>query len=158
MTWSDVLTVAAAVGAGVMGGVFFAFSVFVMAALDRLPPAQAVAAMRAINVTVITPLFMLGFVGTALLCVAVVVVAATGGFTGSVGLGVAGAVTYLIGTFGLTAAYNVPRNNRLEQYGDSSQGVEYWPIYRREWTRANHVRTAAGIGAALLLTLAVVPT
>ena len=141
-----------------MGGVFFAFSVFVMAALDRLPPAQAVAAMRAINVAVMTALFMLGFVGTALLCVAVVVVAATGGFTGSVGLAVAGALTYLIGTFGVTAAYNVPRNNRLEQYGDSSQGVEYWPTYRREWTRANHVRTAAGIGAALLLTLAVVPT
>ena len=158
MTWSDVLSVAAAVGAGVMGGVFFAFSVFVMAALDRLPPAQAVAAMRAINVTVMTALFMLGFVGTALLCVAVVVVAATDGFTGSVGGAVAGAVTYMIGTFGLTAAYNVPRNNRLEQYGDSSEGVEYWQTYRREWTRANHVRTTAGIGAALLLTLAVVPT
>jgi uncharacterized membrane protein len=141
-----------------MGGVFFAFSVFVMAALDRLPPAQAVAAMRAINVTVITPLFMLGFVGTALLCVAVVVVAVTGGFTGSVGAGVAGALAYLIGTLGLTAVYNVPRNNRLERYGDSSQGVEYWPTYRRKWTRANHVRTAASIGAAALLILAVVPT
>ena len=85
-------------------------------------------------------------------------VAATGGFTGSVGVGVAGALAYLIGTLGLTAAYNVPRNNRLEQYGDDSQGVEYWQIYRREWTRANHVRTAASIGAAVLLTLAVVPT
>ena len=52
----------------------------------------------------------------------------------------------------------VPRNNRLEQYGNSSQGVEHWPTYRREWTRANHVRTTAGIGAALLLTLAVMPT
>ncbi len=101
---------------------------------------------------------MLGFVGTALLCVAVVVVAATGGFTGTVGVAVAGATTYLIDTFGLTAADNVPRNNRLERYGDSSQGVEYWPTYRREWTRANHARTAAGIGAAQLLTLAVVPT
>jgi uncharacterized membrane protein len=158
MDWSDLLSVAAAVGAGTMGGVFFAFSVFVMAALDRLPPAEAVSAMRAINVTVITPLFMLVFVGTALLCVAVVVVAATGGFVGSAGLGVAGAVVYLVGTFGLTGAYNVPRNNRLEQDGNRNQGVEYWPTYRREWTRANHVRTAGGILAALLLTLAVVPT
>ena len=82
----------------------------------------------------------------------------TGNGAGWLGGAMAGALTYLIGTFGLTAAYNVPRNNRLEQYGDSNQGVEYWPTYRREWTRANHVRTAAGIGAALLLTLAVVPT
>ena len=124
MAWSDALAVVAAVGAGVMGGVFFAFSVFVMRALDRLPTLQAVAAMQAINVTVITPLFMLGFVGTALLSVAVLVVAATGGFAGSALLGAAGAIVYLIGTFGLTAAYNVPRNNRLEQYGDSAEGVE----------------------------------
>ena len=158
MAWSDVLAVVAAVGAGVMGGVFFAFSVFVMRALDRLPPLQAVAAMQAINVTVITPLFLLGFVGTALLSVAVLVVVVTGGFAGSALLGAAGGVAYLIGTFGLTAAYNVPRNNRLEQYGDSAEGVEYWPAYRRQWTLANHVRTAAGIVAALLLTLAVLPS
>ena len=158
MAWSDVLAVVAAVGAGVMGGVFFAFSVFVMRALDRLPTLQAVAAMRAINVTVITPLFMLGFVGTALLSVAVLVVVATGGFAGSAPLGAAGAITYLIGTFTLTAAYNVPRNNRLEQYGDSAEGVEYGPTYRRQWTLANHVRTAAGIVAALLLALAVLPS
>lgn len=141
-----------------MGGVFFAFSVFVMRALDRLPPSQAVSAMQAINVTVITPLFMLGFVGTALLSVAVLVVAATGGFAGSAVLGAVGALAYLIGTFGVTAAYNVPRNSRLEQYGDSADGVEYWPTYRRQWTFANHVRTAAGIVAALLLTLALLPS
>lgn len=141
-----------------MGGVFFAFSVFVMRALDRLPPPQAVSAMQAVNVTVITPWFMLGFVGTALLCVAVLVVAATGGFAGSATLGAAGAISYLIGTFAVTAAYNVPRNNRLEQYGGSAEGVAYWPTYRRQWTLANHVRTAAGIVAALLLSVAVLPS
>jgi len=129
MAWSDVLAVVAAVGAGVMGGVFFAFSVFVMRALDRLPTLQAVAAMRAINVTVITPLFLLDFVGTALLSVAVLVVVATGGFAGSAPLGAA-----------------------------SAEGVDYWPTYRRQWTLANHVRTAAGIVAALLLALAVLPS
>ena len=44
------------------------------------------------------------------------------------------------------------------QYGDSAEGVEYWPTYRRQWTLANHVRTAAGIVAALLLALAVLPS
>ena len=73
-------------------------------------------------------------------------------------LGAAGAIAYLVGTFGLTAGYNVPRNNSLEGYGESAEGVEYWPTYRRQWTLANHVRTAAGIVAALLLTLAVLPS
>ena len=157
MTWTEVLTVAAALGSAVMGGTFFAFSVFVMAALDRLPPGQAVAAMRAINVTVITPLFMLVFFGTALLSVAVLVVTVAGALSGSAGLAVAGAFSYLVGTFWVTAAYNVPRNNRLERHGDSADGIQYWPTYRREWTRANHVRTLAGIAAAALLALAVLP-
>jgi uncharacterized membrane protein len=42
------LTVAAAVGCGAVGGVFFAFSGFVMPALRRLPAAQGVAAMQSI--------------------------------------------------------------------------------------------------------------
>ena len=37
------------VAAGTVGGVFFAFSTFVMKALARLPHAQAIAAMQSIN-------------------------------------------------------------------------------------------------------------
>jgi uncharacterized membrane protein len=40
------LTVAAAIGAGVTAGVYFAFSTFVMTALRRLAPAQAISAMN----------------------------------------------------------------------------------------------------------------
>ena len=43
------LTVIAAVGAGVSGGVFFAFSSFIMKALGRLPAAEGISAMNAIN-------------------------------------------------------------------------------------------------------------
>ena len=44
-----ILVIIAAVGAGVSGGVFFAFSVFVMKALGRLSAAQGISAMHAIN-------------------------------------------------------------------------------------------------------------
>src|SRR5258705_6992637 len=47
------VTFGTALGAGLVAGVFFAFSSFVMAALARLPPAQAIAAMQSINVTVV---------------------------------------------------------------------------------------------------------
>ena len=53
----------------------FAFSSFVMPALRRLPPAQGVAAMQSINVTAVRPPFMLVFGGTAVLSVALIVVA-----------------------------------------------------------------------------------
>ncbi|HTF63939.1 MAG TPA: hypothetical protein VK638_14740, partial [Edaphobacter sp.] len=57
----------AAICSGIVAGIFFAFSSFVMAALARIPPAQGAAAMNSINVTVINPGFMSVFMGTALL-------------------------------------------------------------------------------------------
>ena len=66
-----VLTLLSALGCGLMGGVFFAFSTFVMRALARLPPAQGIAAMQSINVAAITPSFMLALFGTAAACVLV---------------------------------------------------------------------------------------
>ena len=59
-----VLTVAAALGCGIVAGVFFAFSSFVMAALARLPAGQGIAAMQSINVTVLNRGFLSLFVGT----------------------------------------------------------------------------------------------
>ena len=58
VTWPT-LQVAAAVGAGTAGGVFFAFSTFVMRALfHRLPPGQSVAACKRIHKMPADPLFM----------------------------------------------------------------------------------------------------
>ena len=63
------LTLFSAPGCGLIGGVLFAFSSFVMNALARLPAAQGIAAMQSINVVVINPLFMTAFLGTAAACV-----------------------------------------------------------------------------------------
>jgi uncharacterized membrane protein len=59
------LTLVAALGCGLIAGVFFAFSTFVMSALARLQPAQGIAAFQAINITVYNPWFMGTFLGTA---------------------------------------------------------------------------------------------
>jgi hypothetical protein len=52
-----VLTFLAALGSALIGGLFFAFSAFVMRALGRLPPAGGIAAMQSINVAVLNPVF-----------------------------------------------------------------------------------------------------
>ena len=69
-----VLVFAAAIGSGVVAGVFFAFSSFVMSALGKLPPAQGVAAMQSINLTVMNASFFIAFFGTALVCVVLAIV------------------------------------------------------------------------------------
>ncbi|MGD9741821.1 MAG: hypothetical protein AB7V53_04220, partial [Dongiaceae bacterium] len=56
-TLLPVLTFLSALGAGLIAGLFFAFSSFVMAALARLPADQGVAAMQSINTAVLNPVF-----------------------------------------------------------------------------------------------------
>nr|BFF17936.1 hypothetical protein GCM10025730_14570 [Promicromonospora thailandica] len=59
----------------------------------------------------------------------------------------AGAAVYLVGTFAVTMAGNVPLNNRLLAARDKA--VE-WRATWRPWTRWNHVRTVAGVVATVL--------
>ena len=69
------LVVVTALGCGLMGGAFFAFSSFVMSGLKRLPTEQGIAAMQSINITAVTPAFMTALFATAAGCIAVVIAA-----------------------------------------------------------------------------------
>jgi uncharacterized membrane protein len=152
-----VLTVLAALGSGVVAGVFFAFSAFVMTALGRLPPEHGIAAMQSINVAVINPWFFAAFFGTAALCV---VLAAASlfrwGEPGSIPL-LAGSLLYLVGTILVTVLFNVPLNDALAAADrGSTAGAGLWTRYLAEWTAWNHVRTAAPLAAAAAFMFALI--
>ena len=139
---------AAALGCGLIAGVFFTFSSFVMAALARLPPGQGVSAMQNINITVINPLFMAVFMGTAALCLALLAAA----FMNVDGARnrplLAGCALYLIGSIGVTMAANVPMNNALAALdAGSADAAAAWQNYAAGWTKWNHVRGAASLAA-----------
>ncbi|MDO9434800.1 DUF1772 domain-containing protein [Hydrogenophaga sp.] len=143
------LLLATCLGAALVGGVFFAFSSFVMKALSQLPAAMGVATMQRINVVVINPWFLGAFLGTALLAAACVVAAVWIRAEPRAPWVLAAGLCYLLGTFGLTMVLHVPRNQRLAQFDAASpQAAAHWPIYLHEWTRWNHVRTAAALVAA----------
>ncbi|MDH3607207.1 MAG: DUF1772 domain-containing protein [Acidimicrobiia bacterium] len=152
-----IAVVLAALGSCLMGGAFYAFSSFVMAGLRRLPEREGAAAMQSINVTAVTPPFMAGFMGTTGLCV-VAGVWSIVDWRGAASVWVlVGAGLYLLGDFLLTAAYHVPRNDRLATVDPSTaEGAGYWKTYLNEWTRWNHVRAVAGLAAAASFTLALV--
>lgn len=136
------------VGAGLIAGVFFAFSTFVMQALDELPAESGIAAMQRINVVVLNPLFLGVFVGTALLAVVAIVSTVFAWGTVRATLLFISSLSYLIGCFGVTGAFNVPRNERLAGMPPASDDASaYWPIYLREWVFWNHIRTLASIVA-----------
>ena len=149
------LTLIAALGSGLMAGTFFAFSTFVMQALARLAPGQGIAAMQSINVVVINPLFMAGFMGTAAVCVVLAVVSLVRWGESEAAYALAGSLLYLVGTFGVTIAFNVPRNDALAAVDpDSDDGARVWAGCVRSWTAWNHVRTVAALAAAGALIIA----
>jgi uncharacterized membrane protein len=155
MNWLSLLTWCSAIGSGLIAGVFYAFSSFVMPALRQLPAAQGIAAMQAINRTALTPPFLLVFVGTACACLALAVVSFFWGVAdGRTQLRWAGSASYLVGAFVVTGICNVPRNDALAQVDAlSSSGVAYWQLYLSEWTAYNHVRALAALAALVLLVL-----
>jgi uncharacterized membrane protein len=146
-------TLATALGCGLVAGVFFAFSSFVMPALARLDPAKGISAMQAINVMAVTPVFMLAFCGTAAGCLGLIVVAVVGRHEAYAVPLVVGSLLYLLGTFGLTLRYHVPRNDALDAVEPAgADAPAHWTRYRAEWTRGNHVRAATALAAAAYLT------
>jgi uncharacterized membrane protein len=66
-------TFLAALGSGLMAGLFFAFSTSVMSALGRISPPAGISAMQSVNVTILNPVFFTVFFGTALLSVVLIV-------------------------------------------------------------------------------------
>jgi uncharacterized membrane protein len=144
-----------ALGCGLVSGVFFAFSTFVMQGLDRLAPDQGIAAMQSINRLAITPLFMTALFATALLCVAAVVWGAVAWDRPQARWMAPAGALYLIGSIGVTIAANVPRNEALAELDPAaSSSAARWAAYVSEWTAFNHVRTISALVAAGLLTYA----
>jgi uncharacterized membrane protein len=149
------LTVCAALGSGVVAGVFFAFSTFVMPALARLPPEQGIAAMQSINVTALNRWFMSALFGTAGLCVWLAVASLKSRSDPGAGLRLGGSALYLVGAILVTIACNVPRNEALAAVRpDCAEAAELWARFLTEWVAWNHVRTGATLAACALLILA----
>ncbi|MEM7376009.1 MAG: anthrone oxygenase family protein [Pseudomonadota bacterium] len=129
------------------GGVFLAFSDFLMRAMDRAD-GGGVVTMQAINRAVYRSVFMVLFLGLAAVSVGLVAVGLFGrdGVAGWA-MAAAGAI-YVFGCFAVTARFNVPMNTALASL-DGEAARDYWrQHYLPRWTRWNTVRTLACLGAA----------
>jgi uncharacterized membrane protein len=154
---------------GAMAGVFFAYSVSVMIALDRINGAEAIRAMQSINQRIQNPVFLPIFI------LAPVAAGITGALLfklshnhAAVVFIIAGLV-YLGGTIGVSAAVNIPLNDDLDKIelvetGSSPTSAtvttstgqdvaQVWSDYSERWTRWNHIRTIANLVSLLLVGL-----
>ena len=149
------LTFLAALGCGLIAGLFFAFSNFVMKALGGLHPENGIVAMQAINVTVLNPLFLAFFLGTAAACLLLFIYSLMRWQSPGTSCLLAGSSLYLIGNYVVTMVFNVPKNNVLACVDASkSDAADTWRNYVVAWTKWNHVRTITALAAAAFLTIA----
>ncbi|RKF18736.1 DUF1772 domain-containing protein [Alginatibacterium sediminis] len=129
----------AALSIGLVAGIVFAFSAFIMRAFDRLPVQVAVASMNSINLVILKSAFMPLFLGSIVLALLLMLISSVhpnahwiywaGGF-------------YLLGGIACTGLFNVPLNQQLQ--GANSESEErLWKRYMRYWTRWNHVRVGS---------------
>ena len=144
-----VLTFVAALGSGLIAGVFFIFSVAIIWAFERLPASEGIAAMQSIIIVIVNPIFLGVFIGIGVVCF-VLAIRSLGRWEqpGSAWL-LAGCLLYLIGSIGVTMVFNVPMNLRLAAADPaSSAGQEIWAHFLTNWTVWNHVRMIASLAAS----------
>ena len=150
------LLIVAALGSGLMAGLFCTFSNFAMRALSSIPPAKGISAMQSINIVIVNPVFLSVFLGTAAVSLAAVVL-------GILNLGIAGSAwallggaLYLAGSIAVTGIFNVPLNNKLAAVdADSDDSVSVWHDYVARWTRWNHVRSISTLASTAAFIVAI---
>ncbi len=155
----NLLTIAlwfCAIGCGLMAGIYFAFSGFVMSSFARIETAAGILAMQSINDVILRSAFMPIFFGTSV--GAVVIAASTvSDFTGPGAILKFGAgALYFTGMLVTTLIVNVPLNNKLKHADAySAHGAEIWDDYLQRWTRWNHVRTITSLVSSILFFIAI---
>ena len=155
--WPLYFSLFLALWSAIVGGVFSAFSEFVMSALRKTETSGAIEAMQHINRDVIRTQFVAGILSIAVFST-LVTLYSFAAFEGAalVTLVLAAAV-YLPSVFLMTVLGNVPMNNRLESLDHTSaEAHAYWLEYGEKWTRLNHFRSLGSVVTAGLYLIAAI--
>jgi uncharacterized membrane protein len=154
--WVSWLTIFTVVGVGVIAGIFFVFSAFMMQVLDQRPPREAVSTMQLMNKQMEgNAPFLFLFTATSLTAVVLAVYALVS-MEGSARIWlIVGGATYAVGGFLITAAYHIPRNKEMDEIDASAADVgTRWSDYLSEWLPAHHLRTVLAIVALFSFAMA----
>ena len=149
--WVDEIAI---VSFGFIGGVYFAFSFFVMQSLSNTSSSEAIRTMNAINLVILKSPFMFLFIFSSLVALILFLenlilqtIISNEGFA---------SLIFIVGMFLCTATKNVPLNNKLADYdfNDSTRNPTIeWNEYYKHWIKWNHLRTASCFLSVVLLLL-----
>jgi len=155
--WTLYFCLFLALWSAVIGGVFSAFSEFIMSALLRTKPEGGIEAMQHINRDVIKTQFVAGIMSIAVFSILFSIYSLAVFKGAALVVLLLACLVYLPSVFFMTMFGNVPMNNKLESLDPTSTEAEaYWVKYGRDWTRLNHVRSVGSIITAGLYIIAAI--
>ena len=151
--WILLLIQIAIVAFAFVGGVFLAFSDFIMRALGQISGIGGPEAMQTINREVFRWIFMTLFLGLAPISLFLVIYGLINLNGSARTMIVLSGLVYLIGSFGVTVRFNVPMNEMLSGMETARETTKmYWTdVYLPRWTFWNSVRTATCAASSVLL-------
>ncbi len=145
--WILSLALFCVVGSGADGGAYFAFSTFVMKALERLPAEAAIAAMQQINITAENVYFAVALFGTGIAAIVLGIHATKRLDKPGAGHLLAAAALYLTSLL-VTFGCSVPLNNALAMVKPgSADAMRAWQRYWDVWMMWNHIRTITALAS-----------
>ncbi len=158
MTFENILLVTTGVLTSLLAGLFFGYAVSVNNGLGRLKDSEYVAAMQSINIVIQNPLFFLSFFGPVILLPLVTFLLWDTSDLPQNMLLFAASLFYIVGSFGVTVAGNVPLNEKLAKFdlshASSKEITEARRRFEKPWNRLHTVRTIAAIVATTLIFMA----
>lgn len=148
----------ATITTALVAGLFYAFAVSVNIAFATLPDAAYISATQAINIAIVNPAFLVGFLGAPVLLIWAAWLHARPAFTRRSGYILAAAVIFIAGSFGVTVLANIPLNDQLAAFTTESASTAELHRMREAfaipWNNWHLVRTFAGIAALVLMIMA----
>lgn len=146
-----------ALWSAIVGGVFSAFSEFIMSALLKTETSGAIEVMQHINRDVIRTQFVAGILSIAVFSVLFALYSFVVFEGAALATLIIAALVYVSSVFLMTIFGNVPMNNRLESLDHTSaEARSYWAEYCKEWTRLNHFRSIGSVLTAGLYIIAAI--
>ncbi|GAA2637170.1 anthrone oxygenase family protein [Paractinoplanes durhamensis] len=145
---------AATITAGMMAGLFYAYSISVMPALRDADAAVFVEVLQRINRAITNGWFFLCFAGTLVLAATATVLYALSG-PGKVLVPTAIGLGLYAGQLALTAGLHIPLNNALDAAGTTDPAAAR-RAFEPRWVPWNHVRTLLCTGSFVSLCWALV--
>jgi uncharacterized membrane protein len=140
---------------GLSAGLFYAWMVSVIPGTRKVVDITYLESMQSINRAILNPAFFLIFIGSPLLLTISTIQQFNAGNTFWWLL--SASLTYLIGTFGVTALGNVPLNDALDALDllelSDAKIIEFRKSYEDKWNRLHLIRTVFAVLAFVIALL-----